>query len=145
MAVLREVWSVECEVRSVSRTEKREKLFSLLTSHSTLHQKKEKAKANKNMNNKEFLTRLATKTGYSAEDTQKLVQSVLKAMGKSLENGDTIQVNAFGLFEVKKRLERVITNPGTGQKMLVPPKLVLNFKPNTTIKELVRKGGENNG
>lgn len=97
------------------------------------------------MNNKEFLTRLATKTGYSAEDTQKLVQSVLKAMGKSLENGDTIQVNAFGLFEVKKRLERVITNPGTGQKMLVPPKLVLNFKPNTTIKELVRKGGENNG
>ena len=57
----------------------------------------------------------------------------------------SIQINSFGIFEVKKRLERVITNPGTGKKMLVPPKLVLNFKPTVTIKEQLKKGGENNG
>lgn len=97
------------------------------------------------MNNKDFLTKLSAKTGYSLEDTQKLVQSVIKTMGKKLEKGDSIQINSFGIFEVKKRLERVITNPGTGKKMLVPPKLVLNFKPTVTIKEQLKKGGENNG
>lgn len=97
------------------------------------------------MNNKEYLAKLSAKTGYSLEDTQKLVQSVIKTMGKKLEKGDSIQINSFGIFEVKKRLERVITNPGTGKKMLVPPKLVLNFKPTVTIKEQLKKGGDNNG
>ena len=45
----------------------------------------------------------------------------------------------FGTFEVKKRLERVMVNPSTGLRMLVPPKLVLNFKPAATIKGHVRK------
>ena len=51
----------------------------------------------------------------------------------------------FGTFEVKKRLERVMVNPSTGLRMLVPPKLVLNFKPAATIKGHVRKGGTENG
>jgi len=51
----------------------------------------------------------------------------------------------FGTFEVKKRMERVIVNPSTKQRMLVPPKLVLNFRPVTSIKEILKKGGENNG
>ena len=42
--------------------------------------------------------------------------------------------HAFGNFEVKKRLERVIVNPTTGQRMLVPPKLVVAFKPSQILK-----------
>ena len=97
------------------------------------------------MNNKDFLARLSEKTGYSMEDTQKLVQAAVKVLGKKLEDGNTVQINSFGIFEVKKRLERIITNPGTGQKMLVPPKLVLNFKPTESIREQLKKGGERNG
>ena len=41
----------------------------------------------------------------------------------------------LGSFDVKKRLERIIVNPGTKQRMLVPPKLVLSFKPIVAIKE----------
>jgi nucleoid DNA-binding protein len=33
-------------------------------------------------------------------------------------------------------------NPATGQKMLVPPKLVLNFRPSTLVKDKVKSGGE---
>ena len=47
----------------------------------------------------------------------------------------------FGNFEVKKKLERVMMNPATGQHMLVPPKLVLSFKPNPTWKDQIKKGG----
>jgi DNA-binding protein HU-beta/integration host factor subunit alpha len=43
---------------------------------------------------------------------------------------------------VKKKMERVMVNPSTGQRMLVPPKLVLNFKPNGSWKEHIKNGGD---
>jgi len=94
------------------------------------------------MNNKEYISRLAGETGFSHEDTQKLVQDVFGVMGKRFEDGDSILVSGFGTFEVKKRLERIMVNPSTGQRMLVPPKLVLNFKPTAQVKEKIKNGGE---
>lgn len=38
-------------------------------------------------------------------------------------------------------MERIIVNPATGVRMLVPPKLVLSFKPTNTIKAHIKKGG----
>ena len=46
----------------------------------------------------------------------------------------------LALFEVKKRLERIMVNPSTRQNIIVPPKLVLNFKPVAAIKEEMKKG-----
>ena len=52
-------------------------------------------------------------------------------MTDHLLQGDSVQLPNFGVFEVKKKLERIMVNPGTGQRMLVPPKLTLGFKPNS--------------
>lgn len=97
------------------------------------------------MNNKEFIAELASRTGYTQDESQRMVKSVIELMGKSFEAGDPVSVSGFGTFEVKKRLERVMINPSTGQRMLVPPKLVLNFKPAANIKGQVRRGGTENG
>ena len=91
------------------------------------------------MNNKEFIAQLATKTGFTQTDTQQMVRTLISEMKLHLEDGDTIQINGFGSFEVKKRLERIVVTPGTQQRMLVPPKLVLNFKPKASIKENLKK------
>lgn len=53
-----------------------------------------------------------------------------------------MSIPKFGTFEVKKRLERIVVNPGTKQRMLVPPKLVLGFKPIASLKEKVKNGGQ---
>ena len=45
---------------------------------------------------------------------------------------------------MKKRMERIVVNPSTGMRMLVPPKLVLGFKPNASIKEKLKNGGDGN-
>ena len=79
--------------------------------------------------------------GYSSTDTQKMIYQVIDAMGDSFMEGNTVIVQNFGSFEVKKKLERVMVNPTTGQRMLVPPKLVLGFKPNATWKDKIKKGG----
>ncbi len=93
------------------------------------------------MNNKEFIAELAERTGYSVKDTQKLAGNLIDAMGDAFQEDNSVLVPYFGVFETKKKMERVIVNPGTGQRMLVPPKLVLNFKPNQTWKDKL-KGGQ---
>lgn len=94
------------------------------------------------MNNKDFIAELAQRTGYSAEDTQRFVNSIVEAMGDHFQESDNVVIPSFGTFEVKKKLERVMVNPSTGQRMLVPPKLVLNFKPHISWKERLKSGGE---
>lgn len=93
------------------------------------------------MNNKEFLAELAERTGYAPRDAQRLVSNLIDAMGDAFQEGDAILVPNFGVFETKKKMERVMVNPSTGLRMLVPPKLVLNFKPNISWKERVKNGG----
>jgi DNA-binding protein HU-beta/integration host factor subunit alpha len=93
------------------------------------------------MNNKDFITTLATRTGHSVEETQRMVDTLVETMGDRFQEDDSVVVPNFGTFEVKKKLERIMVNPSTGQRMLVPPKLVLNFKPNVGWKERVKNGG----
>jgi DNA-binding protein HU-beta/integration host factor subunit alpha len=93
------------------------------------------------MNNKDFIAELAQRTGFTAEDTQKYVNSIVEAMGDHFQESDPVLIPTFGTFEVKKKLERVMVNPSTGLRMLVPPKLVLSFKPNISWKERVKNGG----
>lgn len=93
------------------------------------------------MNNKDFIAELADRTGYSVEDTQRMVDLVIETMGDHFQEDDSVQIPSFGTFEVKKKMERIMVNPSTGQRMLVPPKLVLNFKPNVSWKERIKSGG----
>lgn len=80
--------------------------------------------------------------GYTQDDTQKMVNIVIDSMNDAFQEGNVVAVPRFGTFEVKKRLERIVINPGTKQRMLVPPKLVLNFKPIAAIKEKLKNGGQ---
>ena len=92
------------------------------------------------MNNKEFIAELAERTGYTPKNTQKLVDNIINAMGDAFQEDNAVVVPGFGTFEDKKKMERVIINPSTGQRMLVPPKLVLGFKPNQTWKDKLKGG-----
>lgn len=94
------------------------------------------------MNNKDFIASLAQKEGLTLRDTQMLVNHLVAELTTEFEDGETLSVEDFGQFEVKKRLERVIVNPSTNQRMLVPPKLILSFKQAPSLKERMQKGGQ---
>ena len=93
------------------------------------------------MNNKEFISILAGRTRMKTAEAQRTVDSLISVMSDCFQEGDSVQMANFGNFEVKKKLERIMVNPATGQRMLVPPKLVLAFKPNPTWKDKIKKGG----
>lgn len=94
------------------------------------------------MNNKEYINELARRSGYTQEVTRKLVHDVVAEMTDRLGESETVSIAGFGAFEVKKRLERILVNPSTKQRMLVPPKLVLSFRPVASVKEKLKNGGE---
>lgn len=87
------------------------------------------------MNNKEFTSELAERLGYTIKDTSELINSLLASMTQELEEGNIIAVQGFGSFEVKKKAERISINPASKQRMLVPPKLVLSYRPSNTLKD----------
>ncbi|MDE5560338.1 MAG: HU family DNA-binding protein [Bacteroidaceae bacterium] len=86
------------------------------------------------MNNKEFIAELARRTGSNVRETQQRMNALVQEMTELLCDEDTIMISNFGTFETKKRLERVLVSPTTGQRMLVPPKMVLGFKQSNTLK-----------
>ena len=88
---------------------------------------------------------MAVRTGLKLSEVQRMMDTVITAMGEHFQEGDAVQLPNFGVFEVKKKLERIIINPSTGQRMLVPPKLTLAFKPTPQTKEKIKKGGASNG
>ena len=90
------------------------------------------------MNNKEFIADLAGRTKLGSREVSSLVSATVSAIVSELMEGNAVAVPSFGTFEVKKKLERVLVNPTTKQKMLVPPKMVVNFKPNTSIKSKIK-------
>ena len=94
------------------------------------------------MNNKDFIAELSQRSGYSQDNTQRLVRCVIEAMASRCDEGESVTVPSFGSFELKNRMERIVVNPSTGQKMMVPPKLVLVFKPLAEVKQRLKKGGD---
>lgn len=91
------------------------------------------------MRTKEFISALAAATGSKTGDATQLLETVTTLMSEHFAKGDSVQIAGLGIFEVRKKMERIIVNPGTGQRMLVPPKLVLAFKPYLAMKELGSK------
>jgi len=87
------------------------------------------------MNHKEFATELAKRIGRNSKETNALIGALIDEMSEHWTDGDAISVQSFGTFEVKKKAERVSVNPHTKQRMLIPPRLVLTFKPSPLLKE----------
>lgn len=87
------------------------------------------------MNNKEYIAELSRHTGFSQDDTQRMVRCVVECMSQKFDEGVGISIANFGIFEIKKRMERIVVNPSNGQRMLVPPKIVVAFKSETSVRK----------
>src|SRR5436853_7007494 len=73
--------------------------------------------------------------------TKEIVQKTFNAIVDALvENEDhRIELRNFGVFEVKQRAARKARNPRTGQRVDVPEKFVVTFKPGKEMEEKVRQ------
>jgi DNA-binding protein HU-beta len=59
-------------------------------------------------------------------------------MTQELQDGNSVLIPDFGTFDVRKKMERISVNPTTKQRVLIPPKLALIFKPTSSLKEKIK-------
>lgn len=78
--------------------------------------------------------------GMSAKDTQKMMNDFIEELSCCFDESKDVALHGFGVFELKNRKERIIMNPSSGKKMLVPPKLSLSFKLSETLKNKIKEG-----
>lgn len=85
------------------------------------------------MTKKDIAKAIAAKTGIPAVLTHEIVQKTFDAIVTTLITERRIELRGFGVFEVKKRAARRARNPRTGEKVAVPERLVVFFKPSDEV------------
>lgn len=93
------------------------------------------------MDNKTLIDTLSKELNVSRDTVVDLIDGLSDSMGECGSELDTVNIAGFGSFEPKKRVERVALHPASGKRLLIPPKIVMTFKPSTALKQEIRKGG----
>ncbi len=88
---------------------------------------------------KEIVKTISEEIGLTQLKTKEIVQKTFDAIVETLVEEGRIELRNFGVFEVKKRAARKARNPRTGDKVFVPEKYVVTFKPGKEMEERVRK------
>lgn len=91
------------------------------------------------MTKKEIVKTISEEIGLTQLKTKEIVQKTFDAIVEALVAEGRIELRNFGVFEVKPRAARKARNPRTGDKVLVPAKNVVTFKPGKEMEERVRQ------
>lgn len=89
------------------------------------------------MTKKEIVKTISEEIGLTQLKTKEIVQKTFDAIVDALVTEGRIELRNFGVFEVKPRAARKARNPRTGEKVLVPAKYVVTFKPGKEMEEKV--------
>ncbi len=87
------------------------------------------------MTNQEVIAALAKRLGWTQRQTTEVLETTVSILRTNLEDSNSINIQGFGLFETKKKGERISVNPVSKQRFLIPPKITLAFRPGQTIKD----------
>jgi nucleoid DNA-binding protein len=88
---------------------------------------------------KEIVKTISEEIGLTQLKTKEIVQKTFDAIVDTLVEDHRIELRNFGVFEVKRRAARKARNPRTGEKVFVPEKFVVTFKPGKEMEERVRE------
>lgn len=98
------------------------------------------------MNRMELLDKVYTEVSEQTKrgDLKKVMierayASIVKNIEKAVSEGESVELSGFGTFKAVDRAEKVGINPITKEKITVPAKKAVKFKPAAAFKEMVNK------
>lgn len=90
------------------------------------------------MDNKKLIDSIATALDKDRDEIAALADALCEVVTNTLKEGNIVAIPTFGSFEPKLKAERIAVHPSTGKKLLVPPKISVNFKPSALLKQKIR-------
>lgn len=89
------------------------------------------------MTKRELVIEVANKLGMTQSDVAQVIEGTFDTISDALAAGKRWELRDFGVFEVKTRASRIGRNPRTGDKVPVPERKVVTFRPGKRMKEVV--------
>ena len=81
------------------------------------------------MNKTDLINEIAAKAGLSKADARKSLEATLESIEQALANDDKVQLIGFGTFSVVEKEARTGINPRTKEKIEIPARKVVKFRP----------------
>ncbi len=92
------------------------------------------------MTKMELIDALASSSGLSRKDVDKLLDTFVSLVTDKLKSGEKVAVTGFGTFSVTERKARTGVNPqNPSQKIQIPAMKVPKFTAGKTFKDALRK------
>ena len=82
---------------------------------------------------------MSARLGLPKYQSEKLVESLLEIMKRTLENGEDLLISGFGKFSVKEKKARMGRNPQTGEKMLLRGRRIVKFRTSSSLRERINE------
>mgnify|MGYP006090406815 FL=1 len=86
---------------------------------------------------KDLIDRIADETRFKRSDVRLIVQAFLDDVIHELSSGHRLEFRNFGVFELNERAPRMAQNPKTLERVPVPAKRTVKFKPGKIMKAAV--------
>jgi len=91
------------------------------------------------MTKAEIVANISEKLGIEKVDVQLTVESLMKEIIDSLENGENVYLRGFGSFIVKTRAEKTGRNISQNTAVIIPAHNIPAFKPSKTFVKSVKQ------
>ncbi|MBI3012101.1 MAG: HU family DNA-binding protein [Elusimicrobia bacterium] len=69
---------------------------------------------------------------------KKVIQSLIRAIAESVQNGDKVTLTGLGTFRIKVRKAKVARNMQTGEAVRLPEGKKISFKPSLSFKQILK-------
>lgn len=90
------------------------------------------------MNKADLVSKIADEAGINRATAERALGGALDAIGAVLAAGEKVSLAGFGTFSVSQREAREGRNPATGEKMRIPARKAVKFKPGSKLSDRVR-------
>lgn len=81
------------------------------------------------MNKTDLVKEIAAKAGLNKTAAKAALDACLESIGQALCNEEKVQLIGFGTFQVVEKEARTGINPRTKEKIEIPARKVVKFKP----------------
>lgn len=95
---------------------------------------------NKTLTRADLAEAVVEKVGLPRNESQDLVELVLKEISTTLADGESVKLSSFGSFGIREKGERIGRNPKTGEEVPITPRRVLVFRPSNIMKDRINTG-----
>ncbi|WP_420392139.1 integration host factor subunit alpha [Acuticoccus sp.] len=82
---------------------------------------------------------ICARANVSRAEAADLIDQIIEEIVSALERGEPVRMSSFGVFEVRRKKERVGRNPKTGEEVPIESRSVVTFRPSDVLKRIINE------